>query len=118
MAELSIERCRTLLGHLAEGKTDEQVETLRDTLAVAANTMYDTLVSHLRGQAREASEDDHPDYPSRTLEESQRDAIERIRWIAYARENPLEAPEKTETEVELDRWAKYIAENPDDEANH
>lgn len=87
MAEISIERCRTLLGHLAEGKTDEQVETLRDTLAVAANTMYDTIIAQLRGRAQEESYDALPEYPPRTLEESQHDAIERIRWIAYAHEN-------------------------------
>jgi len=40
---LSIERCRELLGPEAEGKTDEQLEALRDRLEDAAGRYYDAI---------------------------------------------------------------------------
>jgi hypothetical protein len=47
---VSIEECRTLLGTLADGKTDAQVKALRDELTVVANQMLDHLQSKVRGE--------------------------------------------------------------------
>lgn len=40
---ISIERVRELLGSEAEGKTDEQVAALRDSLTGAAERYYDDI---------------------------------------------------------------------------
>jgi limonene-1,2-epoxide hydrolase len=75
---MTIDECRTFLGTLADGKTDAQVETLRDELTVVANQMFDHLQSKVRGEQEmiAASEDD-----------MKQAALDRIRWIAHAHEN-------------------------------
>lgn len=45
---ISIERVRELLGAEAEGKTDEQIAQLRDSLSGAAERYYDTIQEQWR----------------------------------------------------------------------
>jgi hypothetical protein len=87
---LSVEKCRALLGILAVGKTDTQVKVLRDELEVVANQMFDHLQSRLRVDPEKIIDAaaDVSGFPASTEEQLKRDAIERIRWIAYAHENP------------------------------
>jgi hypothetical protein len=40
---ISVERCREILGADAVGKTDEQLERVRDSIAVLANYLYDQV---------------------------------------------------------------------------
>jgi hypothetical protein len=79
-----------MLGTLANGKSDAQVELLRDELEVVANQMFDHLQSRVRVDAESIIDAavDVPGFPSSTEEQLKRDAIERIRWTAYAHENP------------------------------
>jgi hypothetical protein len=86
---ISIEVCRTFLGTLAEGKTDSQVEAIRDELEVVANQMFDHLQSKVRGEREMIAEaaDDLPGYSAPSEDEMKRDALERVRWIAHAHKN-------------------------------
>lgn len=68
MPLISVDECRTILGTLADGKTDAEVEDWRDKLTAVANEMYDALQSHLRNRP-----------------------IDEIRWAAYLNEYPEEA---------------------------
>lgn len=40
---LTVQECRDILGVEAEGKTNDQIERLRDSIAALANTMYDQI---------------------------------------------------------------------------
>jgi hypothetical protein len=62
---ISIEEIRRILGSGAEGKTDEQLEQMRDGLEDVARDMYDHLVK-------------------------QSQAVERLRWSGHAHENGIE----------------------------
>jgi hypothetical protein len=89
---MTIEECRALLGTLADGKTDAQVEVLRDELTVVANQMFDHLQSKVRVE-REAIADaavDLPGLSAGTEDQLKRDALERVRWTAYAHENGID----------------------------
>jgi hypothetical protein len=89
---MTVDECRTLLGTLADGKTDAQVEILRDELTVVANQMFDHLQSKVRVE-REATADaaiDLPGLSATTEDQLKRDALERVRWIAYAHENGID----------------------------
>lgn len=86
---LSLEKCRGLLGTLANDKSDAQVESLRDELEVVANQMFDHMQSRLRIEPKRIIDAaaEVPGFPASTEEQLKRDAVERIRWIAYAHEN-------------------------------
>jgi hypothetical protein len=86
---MTIDECRTLLGTLADGKTDAQVETLRDELTVVANQMFDHLQSKVRVDREliEAAAIEFPGLPATSEEQLKREAIDRIRWIAHDYEN-------------------------------
>ncbi len=86
---LSVSECRTLLGDVTNGKSDAQVEEWRDGLAVIANQMFDHLQTKVRAEREEPDNgDDLPGFSTASDEERKQDALERIRWIAYAHENP------------------------------
>jgi hypothetical protein len=90
MAEkVSIEECRRILGSSADGKTDAQIEVLRDELTVIANQMFDHLQSKVRVDREliEASAVELPGLPATSEEQLKREAIDRIRWIAHDHEN-------------------------------
>lgn len=63
---LSVAKCREILGVEAEGKTDEQLERVRDSIAVLANHLYDQVQADWKVDP------------------------ESVRWLAYAREHPEE----------------------------
>lgn len=42
---LSVAQCREILGTEAVGKSDEQIESLRDSVAALANNLYDQMQS-------------------------------------------------------------------------
>jgi hypothetical protein len=87
---VSIVECRALLGEVATGKTDEEVATWRDELTVVANQVYDHLQARLRKECKTVEGDEEEQlesFPAATAEQSHRDGLERIRWIAYAHEN-------------------------------
>jgi hypothetical protein len=67
VAFLTIEECRSILGADAEGRSDEEIERLRDALEGAAVVMYDEV-------AQKAQADP-----------------EGVRWMAYAFDNPDDA---------------------------
>jgi hypothetical protein len=89
---VSIEKCRELLGATADGKSDVQVEQWRDDLTVVANQMFDHLQSKVRVDAESIIDAaaDVPGFPATTEEQLRRDALERIKWIAYAHENGVD----------------------------
>lgn len=82
---MTIDECRTLLGTLANGKSDEQVEVLRDELTAVANQMFDHLQSKVRidRELIEASAIEFPGLPATSEEQLKREAIDHIRWIAH-----------------------------------
>lgn len=86
---VSIEECRTILGDLANGKTDAQVEEWRDSLTVVANQMFDHLKSKVRIEAESIIDAafEVPGIPASSEAGLKRDALERVRWIAHAHEN-------------------------------
>jgi len=67
MSRLTIEECRAILGASAAGHTDDQIEQLRNSLEDIAGVMYDKIVA-------DANKD-----------------LDRVRWAAYAFENPDDA---------------------------
>ncbi len=89
---VSIEECRQILGASAEGKTDEQIERLRDELVVVANDMYDHLVRQtaVSQEDVDAAAVDLPGFPASTPEDLQRDRLDAVRWTVHAFENGVE----------------------------
>jgi hypothetical protein len=92
---MTIEEVRRILGREADGKTDEQLERLRDGLVVLANETYDSLT-----RTAAVSEDDIkaaavslPGFPATSEAQLRRDAADRIRWIAHAHEHGIEGEE-------------------------
>ena len=67
MNKFTVQECRDILGGAAAGRSDEQVERLRDSLTEIASMMYDEV-------ARQAENEP-----------------ESVRWAAYAYENPSDA---------------------------
>ena len=92
----SIAECRTLLGEAATGKSDDQIKAWRDSLTVAANQIFDHLQSKIKvdPDAVDAAAVHFVGFPPTTQDELERDALERIRWIAYAHESPLDEETK------------------------
>ena len=86
---VSISGCRTMLGDLASGKTDVQVEAWRDNLTVVANQMFDHLKSKMRVEPESIIDaaSEVLDIFASSEEKLKRDVLERIRWIAHAHEN-------------------------------
>ena len=86
---VSIDECRNILGSAAEGKTDEQIEHLRDELALIAADMYDHLArkTAVTQTDVDAAAVDLPGIPADTPEDLQRDRLDSVRWTTYAFEN-------------------------------
>ena len=83
---VSVEKCRELLGASADGKTDEEIEKLRDQLGVLANEMYDSLNQRaaVDRESIAAAAVDLPGFPATSEEQLRRDAIEHMKWKGYA----------------------------------
>jgi hypothetical protein len=64
---LTVEECKAILGESIAGKSDEQIAKMLDDLEQLAGVMYDEL------------------------ERQARNDLERVRWTAYAIENPEDA---------------------------
>jgi len=62
--KLTVAECRAFLGESAAGKSDAELEELRDDLERVADSIYTDLT---------------------------RQQAERVRWAAYAQENPEDA---------------------------
>ena len=90
MVHITIDECRAILGADAEGRSDKEIERLRDSLEDAAVLMYDEV-------ARQAKADP-----------------ESMRWAVYAFDNPEDAcgPELPEDAFSLD--GPNILEFPDE----
>jgi hypothetical protein len=63
---LSVAQCREILGIEEEGKTYEQIERVRDSIAVLANGLYDQIFADWKKDP------------------------EAVRWFGYAQEHPEE----------------------------
>ena len=63
---LSVAQCREILGTDAVGKSDEQLERVRDSIAVLANHLYDQIQSDWKADP------------------------ESVRWLSYAQDHPEE----------------------------
>lgn len=63
---LSVEKCREILGVEANGKTDEQIEKLHDSIAVLADQLYDQVQKDWKTNP------------------------ESVRWLSYAQDHPEE----------------------------
>jgi hypothetical protein len=89
MPKLTVDQCRKLLGDAANGKTDEQIERLRDELSTVANQMYDHLQAKVRveREAIEAAKIELPGIPATSEAQLRIDRVERIRWTAHMHEN-------------------------------
>lgn len=89
---ISVGECRRILGAAADGKTDEQIERLRDGLVAVANEAYDSLTQTVAidRETLEAASEDVPGFPATSEEQLRRDAADRVRWIAYAHEHGIE----------------------------
>jgi len=81
MAKLSVERCREILGHAADGMTNEQIEAERDNLERVADSLYGQLQTEIaaHGTERVESELSLPGFDGKPA-----DALERFRWMAHA----------------------------------
>jgi hypothetical protein len=89
---ISTSECRRILGAAADGKTDEQIERLRDGLAAVANEAYDSLTQAIAvdSETLQAASEDVPGFPATSEEQLRRDAVDRVRWTAYAHEHGIE----------------------------
>jgi hypothetical protein len=90
MSHITIEECRTLLGPDAEGRSDEDIAHLRDSLEDAAVLMYDEV-------ARQAKADP-----------------ESVCWVAYAFDKPQAACPADRGEDDLSLDAPNLLEFPDE----
>jgi hypothetical protein len=64
---LSVTQCREILGAEADGKSDEQIEKLHDSIAALANSLYDQVQAEWKANP------------------------ESVRWAAYSHENGEES---------------------------
>lgn len=87
---MTVDECRRLMGRLAEGKTDEQIEAFKNEMTTVANEMASFLESHMKVDREmiEAAAVSLPGFSATSEEQLKRDAIDRVRWTAYAFENP------------------------------
>lgn len=83
---MTTEECRRLMGRLAEGKSDAQVEQFKQQMTVLANGMADYLESHttVTQEMIDLAAVDVPGFPAQSEEQVRHEARERIRRTAYA----------------------------------
>ena len=84
-----IDEVRKILGASAEGRTDADLERLRDGLVAIAHETYDALTktASVSREDIEAAAVDLPGFPAVSERQLRDDAADRVSWLAYGQEH-------------------------------